>query len=87
MKMAKRVLSIMMVIITLVSVVSISAEALSVIVLDRDYGYMVPVNYNGKEVISTVKVYGSYDYINFYIKSESYNNSFFYEISNNILSF
>ena len=80
MKMAKRVLSIMMVIITLVSVVSISAEALSVIVLDRDYGYMVPVNYNGKEVISTVKLYGSYDYINFYIKSESYNNSFFYEI-------
>ncbi len=82
MKMTKRILAIVMAIVTLVSVVSISAEALSVTVKKNvNYGYMVPVNYNGKEVLSTVKVYGSYDYINFYINAKKYNETyFFYEI-------
>lgn len=81
MKMAKRVLSIMMAIVTLFSLVSISAEALTVEVEDRDYGYMVPVNNKGTKVISTVKLYGNYDYINFYIHSGFAGNVyFFYEI-------
>ncbi|MBQ7116085.1 MAG: hypothetical protein IJN94_06695 [Clostridia bacterium] len=81
MKIAKRVLSIMMAIVTLISIVSISAEALTVEVEDRDYGYMVPVNNKGTKVISTVKLYGNYDYINFYIHSGFAGNVyFFYEI-------
>lgn len=73
-----------MVLVTLVSVMSVSAEALSVVVKedkDDNYGYMVPVNYNGTEIISTVKVYGEYDYINFYIKAyQSKTKYFFYAI-------
>ena len=81
MKSAKRVLSIMMAIITLVSVMSVSAEALSVVVKedpDKNYGYMVPINYNGTEVLSTVKVYGSYDYINLYIRAYGSNTKYFF---------
>ncbi len=81
MKMAKRVLSIMLAIITLVSVVSVSAEALKVTVGDKDYGYMVPVNNKGTKVVSSVKLYGNYDYLNFYINAEySFETYFFYEI-------
>ncbi len=73
MKTAKRIFSIMLSIIMLVSVMSVSAEAAKVVVYegnDEKYGYMVPVNYKGTEVLSTVKVYGQYDYINFYIKAQ-----------------
>lgn len=81
MKMARRVLSIIMVLVTLISIVSITAEAASVTVEDRNFGYMVPTNSKGTKVLSTVKLYGQYDYINFYINSkfggEVY---FFYEI-------
>lgn len=81
MKIVKRVLSIMMVLITLVSVVSISAEALTIKVEDKEYGYMVPVNNKGTKVLSSVKLYGSYDYLNFYIHSGfSGDVYFFYEI-------
>ncbi len=80
MKISKRVLSIMLAIITLVSVVSISAEAVTVKVANRKYGYMVPVNNKGTKVLSKVKLYGSYDYLNFFIHSGSSNVYFFYEI-------
>lgn len=81
MKIAKRVLSIVMAIVTLVSVVSISAEALEVSVEDRNFGYMVPVDNKGTKVISTVKLYGNYDYLNFFIHSGFAGNVyFFYEI-------
>lgn len=81
MKIVKKVFSIMMALITLVSVVSISAEALTVKVEDRNYGYMVPVNNKGTKVLSTVKLYGSYDYLNFFIRSDFAGDVyFFYEI-------
>ena len=84
MNLAKRVFSIIMVLITLVSIMSVSAEALTVVVKedpDSNYGYMVPVNYNGTETVSTVKVYGEYDYINFYIKAyQNKTRYFFYAI-------
>lgn len=82
MRIARRMLSIMMAVITAFSVMSISAEALSVVVKkNRDYGFMIPVNYKGTERLSTVKVYGQYDYINFYITSnESKKVYFIYEI-------
>ncbi len=81
MKMVKRVLSIMMAIVTLVSVVSISAEALTIKFKDEVYGYMVPVNNKGTKVLSNVKLYGSYDYLNFFIHSGIGGDVyFFYEI-------
>ncbi len=80
MKTLKKFLSIMMAIVTLVSVVSISAEALTVSVEDRNYGYMVPVNNKGTKVLSSVKLYGEYDYLNFFIHSGSSITYFFYEI-------
>ncbi len=81
MKMLKKVLSIMMALVTLVSVVSISAEALTIQFKDEVYGYMVPVNNKGTKVLSTVKLYGSYDYLNFFIHSGIGGDVyFFYEI-------
>ncbi|MBE6800007.1 MAG: hypothetical protein E7529_02245 [Ruminococcaceae bacterium] len=82
MKIGKRILSIMLVIVTLVSVVSVSAEALKVVVTDEwNYGYMVPMNNNGSKVLSTVKLYGNYDYLNLYIHSGYAGDVyFFYEI-------
>ncbi len=71
----------MLVFVTLVSVVSISAEAVTVSVEDRNFGYMVPVDNKGSKVLSTVKLYGSYDYLNFFIHSGFAGDVyFFYEI-------
>ena len=81
MKTTKRILSLALAIVTLVSIVSVSAEALTVKVEDRDFGYMVPVNNKGTKVVSKVKLYGNYDYINFYINAKQhYVDYFFYEI-------
>lgn len=62
------------------SVFSVSAEAISVYVTENNYGDMVPTNYNFTKEISTVYLYGNYDYINFKIDSNSINNFFFFEI-------
>ncbi len=71
----------MLVFVTLVSVFSISAEAVKIKVEDRKYGYMVPVNNKGTKVLSSVNLYGDYDYLNFFIHSGfSGDVYFFYEI-------
>ena len=80
MKITKRVLSIVMAIITLVSVMGIVAEAASVTVGELNLGYMAPTNAKGTKTIETVKLYGDYDYINFYINSKKKNSYFAYEI-------
>ena len=80
MKTAKRILSIILVVATLISIFSISSEALTVKVANKNYGYMVPVNNKGTKTLSTVKLYGNYDYINFFIHSGSSKVYFFYEI-------
>jgi len=70
-----------MVLVTLVSIFSISAEAVNISVKDKKYGYMVPVNNKGTKVLSTVKLYGNYDYLNFFIHSGFAGDVyFFYEI-------
>ena len=70
-----------MAIITLVSVVSISAEAASVKMAKLSLGYMVPVNSKGTKVLESVNLYGPYDYLNFYIKAPNKETPyFFYEI-------
>ncbi len=80
MKMAKRVLSVFMVIVTLVSFMGIAAEAASISVKKLNLGYMAPTNSKGTKTIETVKLYGDYDYINFYINSKKSNSYFAYEI-------
>ena len=81
MKMIKRAFSIMMAIVMLVSIVSISAEAIKVSIKDKNFGYMVPVNNKGTKVLSKVNLYGDYDYLNFLIHSVSKSDTcFFYEI-------
>lgn len=62
------------------SIFSVSAEAISVYVTESNYGNMVPTNYNFTKEVSTVYLYGNYDYINFKIDSNSINNFFFFEI-------
>ena len=65
--MAKRVISVFMVIVTLVSFMGIAAEAASISVSNLNLGYMVPTNTKGTKNLTTVNLYGDYDYINFYI--------------------
>ncbi len=69
-----------MAVVTLVSVMSIAAEAASVTLAKLNLGYMVPTNSKGTKTIETVKLYGDYDYINFYINSKKKDACFFYEI-------
>ena len=80
MKMAKRVLSVVMVLVTLVSFMGIAAEAASISMGKLNLGYMAPTNSKGTKTIETVKLYGDYDYINFYINSKKSESYFFYEI-------
>ena len=78
--MAKRVVSVFMAIVTLVSFMSIAAEAVSLTVSELNLGYMVPTNTKGTKNLTTVNLYGDYDYINFYINAKKNNACFVYEI-------
>ena len=80
MKMTKRVLAIVMAVVTLVSVMGIAVEAASLKVSKLNMGYMAPTNSKGTKTIETVKLYGDYDYINFYISSKKNDSYFAYEI-------
>ncbi len=80
MKMTKRILAIVMAVVTLVSVMSIAVEAASVSVNALNLGYMAPTNTKGTKTLSKVTLYGDYDYINFYINSKKNNAYFGYEI-------
>ena len=80
MKMTKRLLAIAMAVVTFVSVMGIATEAASVSLAKLNLGYMAPTNSKGTKIIETVKLYGDYDYINFYINSKKKSSYFFYEI-------
>ncbi len=80
MKMTKRVLSVFMVIVTLVSFMGIAAEAANITMAKLNLGYMGPTNSKGTKIVETVKLYGDYDYINFHISSKKNGSYFFYEI-------
>ncbi len=80
MKKTKRLLSTFLAIIMLFGVVSIVANAASVSTTSQDYGYMVATDAKISKSVGTVKVYGNYDYINFYINSYYDDMYFFYEI-------
>ncbi len=80
MKMTRRVISIVLVLVTLVSIMGIAAEAASLTVSKLNLGYMAPTNAKGTKTVQSVKLYGDYDYINFYINSKKNNSYFAYEI-------
>ena len=80
MKNFKRSIAIIFVVIVALSVVAVGVQAASVSTTTSDYGYMMPIDSKFTKTQSTVKLYGSHDYINFYIDAEYDNTYFFYEI-------
>ncbi len=80
MKTTKRFIMMLLTVIMLFSVVAICAQAASLDYTNANYGYMVPTDAKFTKSISTVKLYGDYDYINFLIESKSNDVYFFYEI-------
>lgn len=80
MKRLKRSIAILFVLIMSISVVAVGVEAASVGTTTRDYGYMMPTDSKYTKTVSAVKLYGTYDYLNFYIDAEYDYTYFFYEI-------
>ena len=80
MKKTKRLLMTVLAVIMLLSMVIVGVEAASLDTTSHNYGYMVPTDAKISKTVSTVKVYGNYDYINFYIQSDYDDMYFFYEI-------
>lgn len=79
--MTKRIVSIFLVLVMLATVFSISAGAIEVDILDRDFGRMYPTNSKGTKTLNTVTLYGDYDYINFKYSNKYYDSLYFaYEI-------
>lgn len=77
MKATKRFLAVALVVVLLFSVVSVSASA----VVHAGWGKMIPTNDKFTQQLSTVNLYGRYDYLNFTILNGSTNYGyFFYEI-------
>ncbi|MEE1502633.1 MAG: fibronectin type III domain-containing protein [Acutalibacteraceae bacterium] len=82
MKVTKRIISIMMVLIMLVSVFSVSAEAAKLIFTDNSLGNasLVPTDSKYKKTLSTVYLYGDYDYLYLKGKTSAQDVYLFYEI-------
>ena len=80
MKTTKRFIMMIFAAIMLLSVVTVAAEAASLNTTSSDYGYMVTTDVKISKPVSTAKVYGNYDYLNFYINSYYDDMYFFYEI-------
>ncbi len=76
----KRVLAVVLVLVTMLSVMSIAVNATSVSTTNTQYGYMMPTDAKGTKTVSSVKLYGENDYINFYINSKYSDKYYFYEI-------
>lgn len=80
MKNIKRSIAVIFVAIMVLSVVAVGVQAATVSTTTIDYGYMMPTDNKFTKTVSTVKLYGSYDYINFYFDAEYNCTYFFYEI-------
>ena len=80
MKTTKRLLATLLTVIMLFGVVAVVANAASIKTTTSDYGYMVTTDAKISKAVTTVKVYGNYDYINFFISSNYDDMYFFYEI-------
>ena len=80
MRFSKKIISIALALVILISTMSVAVDAASVKVTKLNLGYMKPTNSKGTKIIETVKLYGDYDYINFYINSKKDSSYFAYEI-------
>ncbi len=80
MKTLKRSLALVLTVILFMSTFAVCAEAATVSTTSTDYGYMALTDTKGTKVVSSTKLYGSYDYLNFYINSRYSDTYFFYEI-------
>lgn len=80
MKKFKRSIAIIFVVIMALSVIAVGVHAASLSTTTSDYGYMLPADSKFTKAVSSVKLYGSHDYINFYIASDFGDKYFFYEI-------
>lgn len=80
MRKTKKLLATLLAVIMLFGTIAVVAQAASVNVSKVDYGDIIPTDAKFTKGVSTVKLYGAYDYINFYIDSISYGAYFCYEI-------
>ncbi len=82
MKRTKRILAMALVVVMLMSVMGVAVSAVDYYVptTSTNYGYMAPTDAKGTKTVSTVNLYGAYDYIDFYINSRYADTYFFYEI-------
>ena len=80
MKLCKKLLAIMCVVTVLFSTFSICAQAAAVTITEDDYGYMMLTDRKLTKKVSSTKLYGNYDYLNFIIKCYESDAYFFYEL-------
>lgn len=78
MKKVKRLLAIALVVVMLMSVMGVAANA--VYYTSSYYGYMMPANSKLTKTVTTVNLYGNYDYIDFYVNSYYSDVYYFYSI-------
>ena len=76
----KRILITLLAVVALLSSVAVVANAISINVTTSDYGEMLPTDAKFTKTTTTVRAYGNYDYLNFYINSVYDDKYFFYEI-------
>ncbi len=80
MKLCKKLLAVMCIVTVLLSTFSICAEAAAVTITETDYGYMMLSDRKVTKEVSSTKLYGNYDYLNFIIKCKRSDTYFFYEL-------
>ncbi len=76
----KRILITLLAVVALLSSVAVVANAISINVTTSNYGEMLPTDAKFTKTTTTVRAYGNYDYLNFYIDSVYDDKYFFYEI-------
>ena len=67
MKRTKRILAMALVVVMLMSVMGVAVSAASMSFTSTKYGYLEPTDSKQTKTVSTVKLYGAYDYIDFYM--------------------
>ena len=80
MKRTKRILAMALVVVMLMSVMGVAVSAASMSLTSTKYGYLMPTDSKQTKTVSTVKLYGAYDYIDFYVNAKYSDMYFFYEI-------
>ncbi len=77
----KRIIAFMLVLVTLFGIMSIGTQAATHIgEKNLKFGYILPTNSSYKKALPTVKLYGNYDYMYFYINSKAKSSIFAYQI-------